>query len=249
MSVDQQDLSRSTQLAQQGVINQIWPIRIAPPASLNTIVEVPISPCDAIWMPATYDKSYGTNPGQSITGANGTIPAYISPTIAGANMVDLYDVFNALAYCLAPIFALRFNSPNAPWLLWGLSEFQTISASPVANAYSTRGQGGGMRSISGPISRMWIQYYRWCKQGVSSVSAGADNIPASQVVLISSLGITQSTGETKGPPSNENGGGITTIVPTGNSYRSLGSGGYYTPQLNTLDQLQLGDRGTTKPTV
>lgn len=97
-----------------------------------------------------------------------------------------------------------------------------------------------MRSISGPITRLWVQYYRYAQ--INSV----DTIPGSQLVFMSMLGYSQISQERQ-QPFLDNGGTLPTSPPI--TYANVASGGYQTPQLNTLDQLMLGERGTAKPTV
>jgi hypothetical protein len=147
MSVDTQNFHRVVKEQQGGINPQMWPIRISPAElgiGLNSPVEININPCDLLWMPSTYDKSYGVNPFQSSIGA--VYSQCIDPILAGQNVGDVFDYNDATSVPWgqeAALFALRFNSPNNPWILWGLSTLlykkrfggpQIPSTAPVAQA-------------------------------------------------------------------------------------------------------------------
>jgi hypothetical protein len=232
MSLDKQNFARTIQEQQGGIAPQMWPIMCPDNGSLvlNQPYEISINPCDCIWLPATYDKSYGPNPAQSAAGISNYL---VNPATMGQNICDLLSTINTPPWItLAPIFGLRFNSPNNPWLLWSLggTSLNTFSWG-VTDTPQTVGPSGTstmMRSICGPISRLWIQYYSFCFPQVSG---------ANQIVLMSMLGFNQSSMENRSPTVDL--GEVLTAPPV--QYRNIITcGGYITTQLNTADLQALG---------
>lgn len=239
MSVDQADFASVTQQAQAGSLQSFWPIVIPSVGKqLRTEYEININPCDALWMPSVFDLSYSRNPGQlpsEVKTADwncSPFPGSAAP-ISGNQLVpdvgyNISDVYNAVSPNVgqlvqaAPIFSLRFNTPNNPYILFGLS---TCLGRPhlgvVENPPST---GGCMRSVTGPISRLWIKFYEW---GFSSDGFSNNSNGENTIVLLSSLGFAQVTMET-----------TTNGVATG--VQNLSSGGYNTPQLNSANKKYLG---------
>jgi hypothetical protein len=332
VSIDRRDLARVIKEQQGGISPQMWPIRISPAElgiSLNSAMEIQINPCDLLWMPSTYDKSYGPNPYQ--TPSSFVSHNCVDPTVAGQNICDLWEYATqggyASWYQQAPVFALRFNTPNNPWVLFGLSTLMTseVFGSPAAppavtffsgtavltNGFATvtnpktpainnanwtlqnvqvQGQQGDlslaqvfpgtsfgisssdpldnsviswsfrlnataqsfgnlatpfgqtscMRSITGPITRLWIQFYRWA---VTAAGTGppfppnGPNIPASQVVLMSMLGYGHLTSESSQQYTDSSSmlGGVMPSV----SQTMLAGNTYLTPQLNAADRGEL----------
>ena len=174
MSFDKQNFARTIQEQQAGISPQMWPIKLDPGTganrvSLNSPFEVDINPCDCIWLPVTFDKSYGVHPIQTDPLSGGWFP---SPSVAGANVWEMWDSTQpSMQFNFAPpIFGLRFNTPNNPWMLWGLGESCINSGSPLfgwgnttpgsgvtPRALARWGASSMMRSITGPISRLWCQ--------------------------------------------------------------------------------------------
>ena len=230
--IDQQDFSAVVQKQQDGRSNSFWPIQISfSGVSLNQPFEVNISPCDHLYLPSTYDKSYGINPVQQQAADGGFIYLGPDPSIAGINMAD---GINDTVTQECAVFGLRFNSPNNPWFLWGLGMMTAVNDNTATGA-GCAGQAQTMRSITGPISRMWAQIYRY-----ASVSGGSENVQGdfSQIVLISMLGYKHSSPEfmladvVDADNPTETQPGVTQIIP-------VDGGGYVTPQLNTLERLRL----------
>lgn len=233
--IDKQDFSRIIQEQQGGVAPQMWPIRLHPQSNeaLFSPREIDINPCDHIWLPTTYDRSYGTNPVQPALFAM-IPPVAVDPAIAGQNLIDTWET--ATPFSTAPVFGLRFNSPSNPWLLWTLSSMLPLEAyGPGSVNLFPFGGSSSMRSISGPISRLWVQWYKF------ATINGAPTIPASQVTLMSLLGFNQQSLE-KQYPVADFGGSITTGQPPVNT-ATISGGGYITPQLNTLERLALEATG------
>lgn len=242
MSFDKQNFARTVQEQQAGISPQMWPIKIDPgdgPAlSLNSVFEVDINPCDCVWLPYTFDKSYGYNPIQGSPYAS----QYPDPTVIGANIYDSWDTSQQTYLTSAPVFGLRFNSPNNPWLVWGLGVPQPRSGLSLGGALAPWGVSPGhgrlgasslMRSITGPISRLWCQFYQWAYTGAS----GFVPYQYQQVMLLSMLGFSQQSDDFQQPVNDA------TQKLTGPpiEYRSLLScGGYRTSDLNSADLRVLG---------
>lgn len=228
MSVDTFDMSQQTTRVQHGLQQSFFPIIIdATLIAPGTEIEVNINPCDHIWMPTFYDPSLGLNPGQSTQVQNMQFlgPDPQSPYTPGLNVFDVIDTFDFIALQTATIFSLRFNSPSAPWLLWGLNTMLSFASSGIVC-----GQGDTMRSISGPISRMWFKKLIPASASVSGLTNALDRI-----VLMSSLGFSQQTVGTQANIVNGNPG-----TEQGQLWGySVNGGGYQTPQLNTYEQLKL----------
>lgn len=247
MSLDTADFASVTDTAQSGGLqSSFWPIVIVTTGiALQTEIEININPCDAIWMPTLYDLSIMRNPAQPPPNLPvGWDPPIYSPDTIEVNGQDIpvvgcngYDVYqNGVLLQAAAVFSVRVNSPNNPWLLFGLStQLGTAYASTVAPNL-VAGQGGCMRSLSGPIARLWVKFYKfgtWDSASLpSKVKSGVENLGNSAIVLLSSLGFTQQTVEY----------GRTWDEPTPGAYNPLvwtqvlSSGGYVTPQLNTADR-------------
>ena len=241
MSFDKQNFARTIQEQQAGISPQMWPIKLVPGAlSLNSPFEVEINPCDCIWLPITYDKSYGTNPLQT---PGGIMPYAPDSNVFGWNVVDAFDPASpdgsGIApnlHTAAPIFGLRFNSPNNPWLLWSLSTGMVswrwgFEPSPALQTWQPAGSSTFMRSISGPISRMWCQFYSWTMNGGIVAPQGT------QVILMSMLGFSQQSVERRQTQFSTNSGGSR---PDPESVNIIGCGGYKTSDLNSADLRVLG---------
>lgn len=248
MSFDKQNFARTVQQQQAGISPQMWPI-ICPDngyLSPNTPYEISINPCDSIWLPATFDKSYGTNPIQSDPTYGQYYP---NPTLMGCNMYEVARTtpnpgatYTAMLID-APVFSLRFNSPNNPWMLWGLGN-GFASPQPWGEAaanmtYSIRST--MMRSITGPISRLWIQYYL-----LGGPDAGGNRVGFNQIVLLSMLGFSQASEELNATLVDP--GGVLTSPPT--QFREqISCGAYRTTDLNSADLAIIGEAGAAAPTV
>jgi hypothetical protein len=242
MSFDKQNFARTVVEQQAGIAPQMWPIKIDPGVgsnqiSLNSPFEVDINPCDCVWLPTTFDKSYGINPIQNDGGAK---YFFADPSICGTNLFEVYDAGSGFYNISPPVFGLRFNSPNNPWLLWSLGTGCTVNRTPPLNGAAVKGffRVGGtsfMRSITGPISRLWCQYYQW---GMYGNGVAAPIVYAyQQVILLSMLGFQQETHNFE--QGKQDNGAILTIAPTEN-YSSLHCGGYRTTDLNSADLRVLG---------
>jgi hypothetical protein len=244
VSFDKQNFARTVSEQQAGISPQMWPIKLDPtngvppgPATvgLNSPYEVEINPCDCIWLPITYDKSYGVNGIQSDPAWS---YGFVDPAIAGSNIFEMWDAQSNWLTFEPPIFGLRFNSPNNPWLLWGLGTLQA-SSQMYGNAVQNFRSGGAslMRSITGPISRLWCQYYKW---GGVRYGHAPDNFVATyqQVILLSMLGFRQETREFMQPATNIVAAPDMVIPPE--TWTSLSCGGYRTTDLNSADLRVLG---------
>ena len=253
MSFDKQNFARSVAEQQAGIAPQMWPIKIDPGTgtgrvSLNSPFEIEINPCDSIWLPFTYDKSYGVHPIQ-----NDPAVGYFwsNPAVCGANMYEIYDTHpngpNFPFQFTPPTFGLRFNSPNNPWLLWGLacasmgaygtppgsSPLQAwgSTAPSVPRGYARQGAASMMRSITGPISRLWCQFYLWAEVN------GAPYAASQQVMLMSMLGFNQETREFVQPVGDFQG---VLPGPPAETQTALNCGAYRTTDLNSADLRVLG---------
>jgi hypothetical protein len=250
MSLDTADFAMATAQGQAGSQPaSFWPIVIATTGiALQTEIEININPCDAIWMPSLYDVSIMRNPAQPPPNLpSGWDPPFYVPDpisiggedypVVGCNPGDVYENGNLIQ--AAPVFSIRVNSPNNPWLLFGMST-QIGTAYAAANAPNlTAGTGGCMRSITGPISRLWVKFSKFGTWNSSSlplgVKAGIDNQGNSAIVLMSSLGFSQQTFEVNRTWDLTETGAYQTLVWS----NAVISGGYQTPQLNTADRRAL----------
>ena len=251
--IDRRDFASVTTSAQGGGLQSFWPIIIQTSGiALQTEIEININPCDAIWMPTVFDLSISLNPGQppphlpsGIPFGPFFVPDSILDTagdeipVVGANLCDVYQ--NGVLVQSAPVFSIRVNTPNNPWLLFGLST-QIATAYPTANPpHLVTGQGGCIRSLTGPISRLWVKFYKfatWDSLPGGNVRSGIENVGLSSIVLMSSLGFMQQTIERVQTWDNNDpaiGGQL-----TGAWSQTLSSGGYQTPQLNSADKAFLG---------
>jgi len=241
VSFDKVNFARTVTEQQSGISPQMWPI-VCPDngnLALNHPYEIAINPCDCIWLPCTYDKSYGVNPWQN----DPNIGKYFTnPIFAGQNIFDVMQVVSQpvgfpFPYIIqAPHFALRFNSPNNPWLLWGLGEMRQAAAWGASGVVPW-GRQTQMRSISGPISRMWIQYYEFAQWPLNSAPKGGN-----QIVLLSMRGYAQESIE-RIQLVNDTTGILTS--PQAEHREILSCGGYRSPDLNTADLSALGVKPTT----
>jgi hypothetical protein len=252
--IDRRDFASVTSAAQAGALQSFWPIIIQTNGiALFTEIEININPCDAIWMPTVYDITCGKNPAQppaQLPPGYTQPPYYVPDPIVtsgnleagvGSNIADVYQ--NGQLVQSAPVFSLRINSPNNPWLLFGLStQIGTAYASATA-PFLISGQGGCMRSITGPISRLWAKFYKFANWIALPTSPTGKAIPpqvgssVDTVVLMSSLGFMQQTIERVQTWDDENGAGSPTMAAWS---QTIASGGYQTPQLNSADKVLLG---------
>lgn len=251
--IDRRDFASVTSQAQAGSLQSFWPIIIQTQGiALHTEVEININPCDAIWMPTIFDLSISQNPAQPPPNLPPGIPFgpfYVPDSIldtssdeiavVGGNLCDVYQ--DGVLIQSAPVFSIRINSPNNPWLLFGLST-QLATAYPMSTPpHLTAGQGGCMRSLTGPISRLWVKFYKfgtWEGLPIGPIQRGVQNVGLSSIVLMSSLGFMQQTIErvqTWDDNEPEVGGQLTAAWS-----QTIASGGYITPQLNTAEKAILG---------
>jgi hypothetical protein len=251
VSFDKQNFARTVSEQQAGISPQMWPIKIdiggfpgPTTIGLNSPFEIDINPCDCIWLPITYDKSYGVNPIQSDTtwGPRAGLP---DPSVAGGNLIQTWESQANYYQVTPPVFGLRFNSPNNPWLLWGLGTLRPGPAPLFGIETGNLGAGqfrfGGsslMRSITGPISRMWCQYYAW---GQVRYSPAPDDYASlyQQIILLSMLGFSQESRDFTQPVSNSDAVAIPSGPPP-EMWSSTSCGGYRTPDLNSADLRALG---------
>lgn len=244
MSLDKTNFALQVKEQQGGIAPQFWPILCPDNGNLvlNQPYEICINPCDAIWLPITYDKSYGPNAWQT----SKTQPSQwmMDPSIAGQNICDVIDysgneAFAAIpAVIQAPVFGLRFNSPNNPWTLWSLA--QTVNNWQPWGAGAGMGPFGSttfMRSITGPISRLWIQYYFFAAH--PGLAEPPSEIGGNQIVLISSLGYSTTNIESQYNVMDAH-KLLTTPPPA--LQRTIAAGGYITPQMNTADLHAIGNK-------
>lgn len=250
--IDRRDFASVTTAAQAGALQSFWPIIIqTKDLAIHTEIEININPCDAIWMPTVFDLSISQNPAQppptnlppSIPFGPFYVPDPVvdvsgeSIAVVGANLCDVYQ--NGVLVQAAPVFSIRINSPNNPWLLFGLST-QIGSVFASGNApHLVAGQGGCMRSITGPISRLWVKFYKfatWESLPFGPIQRGVQNVGLSSIVLMSSLGFMQQTVERGSTWDDDGSGGQTASTWT----QTIASGGYQTPQINSADKVLLG---------
>jgi hypothetical protein len=254
MSIDRADFAAVTTEAQSGGLQSFWPIIITTAGiALQTEIEVNIVPCDAIWMPSIYDLGTGKHPVQPPPDlpSGWEPPPYVPDSITvngvevptvGCNPCDVYH--NGVLVQSAPVFSIRVNSPNNPWLLFGQST-QIGTAFAAANAPNLiAGCGGCMRSLTGPISRLWVKFYKFGTWDSSTlpplVRQGIVNDGQSVIVLMSSLGFMQQTVEYGRTWDDTSPGMAGTQYQTLAWAQVISSGGYQTPQLNTADKRFLG---------
>lgn len=259
MSVDQQDLSASYAAAQSGQAAQLFPIVIPNPdpdsggPGTLTEFEVNINPCDNIWLPINFDYTLGYNQAQTdgyITGTGGDLTPYppdqfenFPYPFMACNVFDIIDTSGEAAtdgiIISAPIWAFRFNTPNNPWLLWSL---KTYSSLPASDGWGLPvGRSDFMRAINGPISRLWARLVYPCftAQSVGGHLSREVYYPGCRVVLFSSVGLSQQTCGVEGTVDVDTKALLPSPPPYG-GYTNLNSGGYVTPQLNTLQRQALG---------
>lgn len=238
--LDTFDANRQTQRLQHGLQPSFFPIVLdMTQLTVGTEVEANINPCDSLWIPTYFDSSLGLNPAQVVNGNNSPLPSVIStgPNFnrsagqshgGGPVGMNIFDVMQngGVFFQAATIFSLRFNTVSAPWLLWGLSNL--LSADFEQNFPG--GQGDCMRSITGPIARMWY------KKVAPALIGGQPTPSADRIVLLSSLGYSQVTaGVVCGMTDNT---GTVTTPPSQSAY-ALPSGAYQITTLNSLEQEQL----------
>lgn len=239
------DMNRQTQRLQHGLQPSFFPIVLdMTQLAIGQEVLANINPCDSIWLPTFFDPSLGLNPMQTLNGQPGNAPLpgglvsgpnwnRISGNPAtspiGMNIFDCFTQGIGTYHQAATIFSLRFNSVSSPWLLWGLSNLLSTDFSP--NSYAI-GQGDCMRSVTGPIARMWY------KKLASAIISNTSTPAADRVVLMSSLGYSQVTGGVVCGPLDLT-GNTPAATPSQSGY-SLSSGSYQITTLNSLDQAKLG---------
>jgi hypothetical protein len=254
MSVDKSDVSLEAQTNLQNIAPQMWAISIGNPAwQLNVPYEIGITPCDHIWMPACYDPSIATMPTDFVAALKDATPSGGQQTAVlqavNYNTFPVYDPSSTYTsggnptLIAPPLFSLRFNSINAPWLCWGtplppigFTAPGSVSGQPSALPV---GASDGMRSISGIITRLWVKYNSWAQYATANVHSY--NAAGSGVVLLSSMGFRQQTPGTISFAANYADG----TPSTGFSQlsTSIEGGGYTTPQLNTTERAILENLG------
>lgn len=251
MSIDRNDLATQSQEQQYGQVQSHWPI-IINSSQLNLGVPTPVNmlPCDHIWLPVCYDPSIGLNPTQyvnSTSNPSATTP-WVGPrdlaknnAIVGINITDVFDMAAKAYITRAPIFSLQFNSPNAPWLLWGLGNMLSIDTDGSGGNGSLIGQGDCMRSITMPITRMWVKILDY---GI--IDGNSAPFDAGWIVLMSSLGVNHQTVGSNQPSYADS--ALATVPNWPQQAASIGmfsvsGGGYVTPQINTLERLELECKG------
>lgn len=238
------DANKVTQRLQHGLQPSFFPIVLDMTAAATGVEYLAnITPCDSIWIPTFFDASLGLNPiqtqlgqplfppsvNQLVSGPNyNRISGGTGGSPVGMNIFDAFSVGPAIYHQAATIFSLRFNSVSSPWLLWGLSNLLSTDFGPQTYAI---GQGDCMRSISGPIARMWY------KKIAPAIINGNPNSAADRVVLMSSQGYSQQTaGVVCGPLDGS--GATPPAMPSQSAYGTV-SGGYEITTLNSYDQLRL----------
>jgi len=289
MSVDKLDVASQAQQAQYGTSQSFWPIIIDAMAGgpngtqmqIGEAYELNINPCDHVWLPTYYDPSLGVNPAQFDPRTQtyppnplnpnqdaiifGGPPQYqtfgimnYSPQI-GINIFDVYDAYQQTFVQLAPMFSLRFNSPNSPWLLWGLGTNLSFDGAGtlggIQNGFSQLiGRGDSMRSITGSISRIWVKLLSYAEVWNNYSQTEKSTSPfATRIVLMSTLGFnhqTQTTVQDKYAsyfvPEYAPDQPVTYTAPQVSApilSGAFGGGGYVTPQLSSLDNLEASAKG------
>jgi hypothetical protein len=189
----------------------------------------------------------------SFSGIDPTIPGNPG-ALWGMNAVDLWDSSQegtSGPECIqtATIFSLRFNSQASPWFIWSLSDFLAGGGTFLDQVFhqngSPVGQGDCMRSISGPISRLWVKLLAPATVQMTAF------LPVSQVVLLSSLGYRQQTSGAKQLSWSGNETDVGTLAADGatQSQYSVEGGGYVQTNLSTLERIALeqAGQGNTRP--
>jgi len=272
MSLDKNDFARSIQRRQFGLDPGFFPIVISPATGgpggtqmvVGTSYAININPCDHVWLPTFYDASIGLNPAQYNGSSNGRIP-FQGPNASGWNFgtapigMNVFDVNDASQYGggavtnvpvqTAAVFALQFNSPNAPWLLWTLSDLLAVDTYAFGSASAGGcgcfvGSSDAMRSITGPISSMNFKLL------IAAYINGYADLGASQIVLLSSLGyrqqsvgVKQSQYSTAPINATATDAGVFPQAQGGPSPTSFGGGGYVQTNLNSLEIEEQERRG------
>lgn len=241
------------------------------PMQLGQSYPVNFNPCDGLWLPGIYDASLGLNPQQQQP--DGSLPdPYLfggsysgnggQAGLWGINAWDLWDQSQAAQgnsglVQAAAVFALQFNSTSAPWLVWSLSDFLKPDVvmpviAPAPTSGGLVGFGDAMRSVSGPISSMNVKYLQWASAYDVSGQGGIVSVPASRIVLLSTIGLSQQTLGSKQNAFASAGLGAAgtawpqqTLTPT---QYGVGSGGYVQTNINTLERetLRSGGLGTSR---
>lgn len=229
--------------------DNIWlPTIYDPSIGLNPAQQTPQLTVSGITMAATglYGAMNAFN--NNIAFAGISLVAGGPGALWGINAYDLWDSSNTNAACIqtATIFSLRFNSASAPWFIWTLSDFLggaasflPVSGSATRHPWSVVGQGDAMRSISGPVSRLWVKLL-----APATVDQTA-SFPLSQVVLLSSLGYRQQTSGAKQLTwggSQDLSGDFPSDTATQSQY-SISGGGYTQTNLTTVERIQLEQAG------
>jgi len=259
---DKSDFARQIQERQFGLVPGFFPIVINPanggpggaPMTIGESYPININPCDHIWLPTFYDASIGLNPAQDPNDGSNPI-LFQGPMNNGWNVnvglpmgMNVFDVFDAAnsngPVQSAVVFALQFNSNNAPWLLWSLSDLLAQDNQPNGNPGGCGcvvGSGDAMRSISGPISSVNFKLL------IPAIVAGEISMLGSQIVLMSSLGYRQEThGGKQVNYASSSIGGVNALYPQANGGPSstfVSGGGYVQTNVNTLEHIELEKRG------
>jgi len=265
MALDRADFANQVQQQQFGLPPTFWPIVIDPSSGapggqqmqLGQDYEIPINPCDAIWLPQMFDPSIytGNYPYFQENYAGILQPALPECAVQiGQNVYDVYDAGDSGTWIQqAPIFSLRFNVPSAPWLLWSLSNIMANDVNPSLAGESGCyfGTSDSMRSISGPISRLWVKFLKFAYWQNQPNPAPTNDPLGSAVVLLSSLGYRQSTigvaqRSSASSPVGTNGTTVPGVFPqavTGLVNFGYESGGFVQTNVNSLDRAELDLRG------
>jgi hypothetical protein len=278
VSLDRPDFQRRVTQLQRGASPDFFPVVINPliagpgntPLQVGQSVSIPIQPCDHLWLPTCFDATIAINPAQGDGLANGagqmmmqppgaSRQSGVYPPVVGTNVFDAFSGGEVLQS--AAIFALQFNSPSAPWLLWSLSDgLLNVASQPVATVLTIGsanagivGQGDFMRSITGPIQSMNFKLVKAAQVWSTASGTPVSSIAASMIVLLSTIGYSQQTSGGKQLAFNLLSGGLTDqsifypqFMASPSSYSTSG-GGYTQTKLNTLENACLEREGVIDP--
>jgi hypothetical protein len=241
VSVDQTDFAAVSQRNRQNIGQSMWPILLdATAVGVGIEFEIPINPCDSIWLPTNCDPALFNN-----SDFAALVQAIVSPATpgnrleqGGFNSYALIDTGGSFVF-LPPVWGLRFNTASNPRQLWGTSAVILINnnSGPAFLA----GASDVTRSISGQISRLFATLIF---PGVFNNTPSPQDSTINKVLLISSIGYrTSIVGEsisTLNIAAGDIGGSDWGIQQQNSSFEA---GGYVTPQMNTAERAILENIG------
>lgn len=225
----------------------MWPILLSPSAAgykLNVEVEVPINPCDHLWLPTNFDPSVFDNSDFAAYLSSQNPPWYASPLFlqGGSNTFPLFDTSENLPTITAPTVALRFNSKSNPWTVWTLNKWNLYAQNGDGDPIVGIGDFDSLRSISGVITRLWVKWINFSNlYSIVGTTEGMDT--GSRILLMSSIGMNESTVGASVPIADLSEPAAAQINDAIPINASFAGGGYTTPQMNTQERAVLETLG------